>query len=165
MIALVGLMGSGKTTVGALVAERLGWALVDSDRELEAALGHTAKDVVAGEGAGALHEQEAAIAREHLCRGGEVVLTTAASVVDLPALRDLLRQRAFVVWLHAEPDVLGARAAGGAHRPLLGGDAVGALRQMAGRRNEHFAEVADLALDVTSAPPEELAAAIISALA
>jgi shikimate kinase len=115
-----------------------------------------------------LHRLEAEVLVEELDRADPVVVNAAASVVDDPALRRRLSERAFVVWLHADPGVLADRVAAGNRRPALGAEpllSAADIELLAAQRRDAFVEVADLAVDTTSAPPDQVARRIIEALA
>jgi shikimate kinase len=148
-IVLVGLMGSGKTTVGHLLAERLGYRFLDNDAGIEAEYEATGAELAERLGVEQLHRIEAAqLARALESFGSEdVVIAAAASVVDDPASRSRLADPT-VVWLDADPAYLAGRLDGEGHRRSLGIDAVTALAGQADIRREHFAAVADLVVPV-----------------
>lgn len=147
-IALVGLMGSGKTTIGAPLAQLLGWNYRDNDRELFARFGATAEGLTARHGLDAAHAAEAAVLLDLLAEGERVVITAAASTIESAACRRALRDHAFVVWLRADPEVLAARASAGAGRPWEH-DVAAQLRAQAKRRHPLLHNLADLILDTT----------------
>jgi shikimate kinase len=121
VIALVGLRGAGKTTVGALLAERLGWRFVDTDALVEARAGVTIAEIFAHQGEPAFRalEREAGLAT--LCEERVVVATGGGAVLD-EAVRARLAQ-VFTVWLQAPIPELAARIERGAGRPSLTGQA------------------------------------------
>lgn len=147
-IALVGLMGSGKTTIGTPLAQLLGWNYRDNDRELFARFGATAAGLTARHGLDAAHAAEAAVLLDLLGEGDRAVITAAASTVESAACRRALRDQAFVVWLRADPDVLAARASIGSGRPWEH-DVGAQLRAQAKRRHPLLHELADLTVDTT----------------
>ncbi|MGH9093097.1 MAG: shikimate kinase, partial [Acidimicrobiales bacterium] len=108
-LLLVGMMGAGKTTVGRLLADRLGCAYLDSDAQVEAATGRTVPDLFETVGEPAFREAEAAALREALAGDRPVVVSVAGGAVLDPANRDLLRRSGTVVWLRAHPATLAAR--------------------------------------------------------
>jgi shikimate kinase len=160
---LVGLMGSGKTTVGRALATALAVPFLDNDTMLDAACGSTAASIVAGSGVEALHAAEAAVARSALDHGGPAVVALAASVADDPAVVDALRaSEHHVVWLRAAPATLERRIAPLSHRPRAA--ALGeSIAEQAARRAASFGAVADQVLDVDGRSPADLVAAILSA--
>jgi shikimate kinase len=155
-IVMIGLMGSGKSTVGRVLAERLGVKFSDSDDYLQDVYGLSAREIAARDGADVLHEREA----EHVLAGlsgPPQVIAAAASTVEDPRVRDALRP-VFTVWVDAPDDVLARRMRSGDHRPDF------APAAMRARREPYFREVATLRLDVTTATPEESVKSVCEAL-
>jgi shikimate kinase len=147
-VVVIGLMGSGKTTAGRLIAEVLGLPFSDSDSFLQAEHGGTAAQIAAREGPETLHRYEA----EHVLRelaGDPKVIAAAASTVEVPEVRKALR-KAFVLWVDADDDVLAERMRSSAHRPDF------SPAEMRARREPYFREVADLTCDVGELTPEEV---------
>lgn len=158
-VVLVGLMGSGKSTVGALLAAGLGVDLRDSDADIEGDTGRTGRDIAARDGIDALHALETRHLLDALEEPGTTVICAAASTLDDALCRAALRApRHLVVWLRADPAVLAARQLPGDHRPDLGSDLAEVIRQQADRRTPALRAVADLALDATQAPDASVAA-------
>ena len=151
-------MGSGKTTVGRLLAERLDRPFVDSDEQVEARAGRTVRDIFESDGEPAFRRLEAAALDAAVSRDVPAVIAAAGGVVLDPANRDLLRRAGTVVWLRAEARVLAERATGGIHRPLLEHDPEGVLMRMQSERRPLYEDVADHVVDVGDRSPEELAA-------
>jgi shikimate kinase len=159
-IVLVGLMGSGKTTVGAALAAALGVPHRDSDTEIEGETGMTGRQHAARDGIDAFHALESRHLLNALEQPGSSVISTAASIVDDPACRQALRDPArLVVWLEASPAALATRLQPDDHRPAIGPDMAEVLVRQAVERTPALREVADLTLDATR-PPGELAEAI-----
>lgn len=147
-IALVGLMGSGKTTIGAPLAQLLGWNYRDNDRELVARFGATAAGLTARHGLDAAHAAEAAVLLDLLSEGERVVITAAASTIESDACRRALAEQAFVIFLKADPEALAARASAGSGRPWEH-DVLAQLRAQAKRRHPLLQQIADLTVDTT----------------
>lgn len=160
LLVLVGLMGVGKTTVGRRVADRLDWEFVDNDDWFEERTGTTAAGYTAEHGEQAMHELEWELVGEIVERSQPTVLAAPGSVVEGPAL-DL--GEAFVVWLRADPEVVGARVGRGDHRPLLGDDPTGVLTEQLQRRAPRYEELADVTLDVGGETPDEVAERVVAA--
>jgi shikimate kinase len=122
IIALIGLSGSGKSTVGRLLAEQLGWSLCDVDALIEEQAGQRIPAIFASEGEAGFRTRESAALRAALSRG-PCVVATGAGIVVREENRVLLRERALVVWLDAATDALLTRLRAHAEeRPLLAGD-------------------------------------------
>jgi shikimate kinase len=163
-VVLVGLMGSGKTSVGTRLAEALARPFRDSDQDLGDRYGQSAAEQAKRHGAEVLHEREAAMLREALAERPPAVIAAAASVVENPAAQAALAG-AYVVWLDAPPRVLAGRIAGGDdHRPQYHPDPETMLSQQYEQRAPRFREVADLTVDVSDIDPDEATSRIVAAL-
>jgi shikimate kinase len=164
-IVLVGLMGSGKTTVGRLLAQRLGRQLLDSDEMVETRTGRTVRQIWEADGEAAFRVEEARALGEALAAPEPSVVAAAGGVVLRDENRAALRAAdALVVWLRGEPDVLVERAVTGEHRPLLDDGPLAQLRGMARDREALYREVADVVVDVSATDPQALVGEIVSVL-
>ncbi|MSV28904.1 MAG: shikimate kinase [Bryobacterales bacterium] len=120
-VFLVGFMGSGKTTVGKLLAERLGWTFADLDDDVEAAAGMTVSGIFAARGEQEFRdiEHEALRARAQAVRDGERLVVALGGGAFVPERNvELLQACGTTVWLDAPLDVLRARVEPASHRPL-----------------------------------------------
>ena len=148
-IVLVGMMGSGKTTVGRMLAARLGRPLLDSDEIIERREGRTVRDIFANDGEEVFRAIEAEVLIESLAAADPSVIAAAGGVVLRPENRvALTTSGARVVWLRADPVILASRVKGGPHRPLLDDDPAEALRRMYELREPLYREVADAIVTV-----------------
>ena len=164
-VVLVGLMGSGKTTTGEILARRLGRPLFDSDRLVEAQTGRTVREIFEADGEDAYRTLETAALLDALAAGEPAVIAAAGGVVIREENRRALRDAdALVVWLRADLGVLTDRATAGTHRPLLDRDPAGMMAAMARDRDAWYREVADTVVDTTDRPPEEVAGEIVALL-
>ncbi|MDQ6832987.1 MAG: 3-dehydroquinate synthase, partial [Chloroflexota bacterium] len=163
-IVLVGLSGSGKSTVARLLAERLGWRAVGSDELLEQRAGKPIPRIFAEDGETAFRALESAALADACCEPRTVV-ATGGGVVTIEANWPVMRRDALIVHLGASPETLlrrleeHAQHAGQdvAARPLLAGaDPADALRVMMVRRAPAYAR-ADIALDTEGHAPEAVA--------
>ena len=151
-LVLVGLPGVGKSTIGAAVAERLGWPFVDLDREIERRAGRTVSEIFAGEiFAGAGEERFRELEREatrELVGRRRIVLAPGGGWAAQPGLVALLRPHATIIYLAASPAAVAGRlGAGRAERPLLAaGDAVSRLAALLAAREPHY-RAADHVID------------------
>ena len=118
-ILLTGFMGAGKTTVGALLAERLGWDFVDTDRIVEARAGMTVAEIFEKRGEAAFREMEAAAIGD-TASTDSLVVALGGGALEMAATRDLVAgwPNALVVFLDAPLETLLARCAGHADGPV-----------------------------------------------
>jgi shikimate kinase len=158
-VVLVGLMASGKSTVGRELAALLNRPLVDNDEQVLAMTGRTVAEISAHTGIAEMRRVEGEALAEALASPVPAVITAAAGVILDDHARLSLREP-FVVWLRAEPATLAARVARGPARPLLGDDPEAVLRAMEQERHPLYAEVADYAVDIDRLLPTNVAAAI-----
>ncbi len=143
-LALVGLMGAGKTTVGAEVARRLARELVDVDELIERTSGATVRELFAEEGEAAFRERERAAVAEVCAASEPLVIAPGGGAVLDPDTRKRLRERAVVVWLDASPATLAARVESCDERPLLArGAPEQTLRRLASLRAPAYEAAAD----------------------
>jgi shikimate kinase len=151
-IVLVGLMATGKTTVGTRVAAELHRPFFDSDEMIEEKTGHTVAQLWAEGGEPAFRDLEAKVFVDALDSAPPAVIAAAGGVVLREENRTRLHQAAArgaeVVWLRANPELLAARTQPGDHRPLLDGDPLGVLRRMATDRQALYEDVATRVIDV-----------------
>ena len=163
-LALVGARGTGKTSVGRIVAARLGLTFADADQELEQRAGRTIAAIFAEQGEPAFRVLEEATLGELTTRDG-LVLATGGGAVLREANRRALRSLGRVVWLTAGPDVLAERLRRDpAGRPAL--TAAGTLDEIAAvlaARLPLYLDVADATVDTTGRTAEEVADAVLAA--
>lgn len=151
-VVLVGLSGTGKTSVGRRIAALLRRPFVDADEEIEERTGRTVRGIFAADGEAAFRELEAEVMADVLASTDPAVIAAGGGAIVNAATRKLLTQPdVFVVWLTAAPEFLASRTTKKAHRPLLDGDPVGALRRLAEERAPWYEEVADATFDVQPA--------------
>ena len=163
-IALVGLMGVGKSTVGRRLAQRLGLSFVDGDDAIEAAARMTVSDIFAQLGEAEFRAGEARVMRR-LLEGPPIVLATGGGAVLNPDTRALMKEHATSVWLRADLKVVASRVQRRDTRPLLRGkDPLTALKAMAEVRYPVYGEVADLVVDVGAGAHAQAVDGIVAAL-
>jgi shikimate kinase len=117
-LALVGMPGCGKSTVGRQLARQLGLDFVDSDHEIELRIGMPIRDFFAAHGEPAFRDIEAEVIGQLSGRAG-IVLATGGGAVLRPSNRDALHSQMHVFYLRATPEDLYRRLRNDTHRPLL----------------------------------------------
>lgn len=155
-VVLVGLMGSGKTTVGRKLARLLGVTFVDADVEIEARTGRSVADWFAGPGEAAFRRTEADLLASMLAEPAPVVIGAGGGVVVTTQARAALAgPDVHVAYLHAEPAFLASRARAKPHRPLLAGDPVEVLTRLYTERDAWYRQVADVVVEVRPAHDQD----------
>lgn len=163
-IALVGMMGAGKSEAGRIAAARLRLPFIDLDARIEAAEGSRVAALFAERGEAAFRRLET-LHLSIVCRERKGVLASGGGAVLAAENRETLRRWGMTIYLRARPETLAARlAAGGAnHRPLLAGaEPVARLASILSAR-ARFYEEADLVLDTDGLTPAETAERIVRA--
>jgi len=146
-IFLVGLMGSGKTTIGRLLARRLGKRFVDSDHAIEARTGASIPWIFEIEGEASFRRREAETIRE-LTAQDDIVLATGGGAILNPASRALLAERGTVIYLRAGIGAILQRTSHDKNRPLLQtADPRRKLEELLAQRDPLYREIADLVID------------------
>ena len=142
MIILIGLPGSGKSTVGRHLARRLQQPFVDSDHAIEARLGCSIREFFEREGEDRFRDIEQEVIAQ-LCAPAEGVLVTGGGAVLRPANRETLRAAGTVVYLQSRPEDLMRRLRHDHKRPLLQvADPVARLRDLFAQRDPLYRETA-----------------------
>lgn len=164
-VALVGLMGSGKSSVGLRLAKALQADFIDADDEIKAAAGRTIAEIFEQYGEVEFRALERRVIARLMNETPKVIATGGGAFMD-PDTRDVVGRNAVSVWLKADLDVLVSRTAGRTHRPLLNsGDPRQILSNLIDARYPIYA-LADVAVESTAGiSHERMADRIISALA
>jgi shikimate kinase len=164
-IALIGLMGAGKSEVARRLAERLGASVADLDAMLEAEHGRSIAAQFASDGEPAFRRRESVILRRALDAGARVIACGGGVVLD-PANRALLRERCRVVWLEVSPAEAAHRVAATPDvRPLLeGGDPRERLAALADARSRLYADTAHHRVATDGRDPDQVADAVLAAV-
>lgn len=161
-IWLVGMMGSGKSTVGAALAELLGWEALDTDTLIERDAGEHIAELWRREGEAAFRAKEAEVIARVAAGDDRRVVSVGGGAVLHPGNRAQIGASGLVVWLRADPATLLSRVGSGAERPALGGDPRATLARIDADRRPFYRQVADLVVDVDGVAPADAAQTIIS---
>jgi len=163
-VVLLGMMGSGKSSVGRALADLTGWPFVDNDALVQAATGRTARQILAEAGEDAMRAAEGAALSRGLAVEPPAIVATAAGTVLEAEQRRLIDEGGFVVWLTATPEVLATRASGAAHRPWLEHDPAAWFEEAAATRNPLYRSISDLEIDTERLQPPDAARRILDAM-
>ena len=118
ILLLVGMMGSGKTSVGRMLAKKLELPFVDSDKEIEKSTGFTIADLFARYGEVEFRKgEEKVMAR--LLAGKPCVLSSGGGAFLSKKTRELAKEKALSIWIKVDAEVISTRTEGHTHRPLV----------------------------------------------
>jgi len=163
-IFLIGLMGAGKSTVGKVLAKKLGRRFLDADHVIEERCGVKIPVIFEMEGEEGFRKREAQVINE-ISSEHDIVLATGGGAVLLPENRKALSERGLVVYLHANPIELWHRTKGGEGRPLLrNGDAKKILGDLYALRDPLYREIADHVIDTGKPSVNQLVNTLIMQL-
>jgi shikimate kinase len=163
-VVLVGMMGSGKSSIGRRVALRLGIPFVDADAEIEKAAGMSIPDIFSVRGEAEFRSGEARVI-VRLLEGGPQVLSTGGGAFMNGDTRAAIAAKGISIWLNAEFDVLMKRIRRRHDRPLLKTDDPAAtLRKLMQERYPTYA-LADLTVHSREVPHDKIVDEIVAALA
>lgn len=162
-IALVGLMGAGKSTIGRQLADAIGAPFVDSDEEIEKAANLSIAEIFDRHGEAEFRRGERRVL-ERLLAGPPIVLATGGGAFIQPETRALMKARATIVWLKADMDVLWRRVSRRDTRPLLRQpNPRQVLEDLNEIRSPIYAE-AEIVVESGDGPASQTVAAILDAL-
>ncbi|GAB6990548.1 shikimate kinase [Paenibacillus pini] len=160
-IILIGMMGTGKSTVGAMLAEELGYSFVDLDAAIEAAEGMRIADMFEQQGESYFRQAETNTLRSLLSSEGRQVMATGGGCVLRGENCELMKQGGWVVALTATAEQIIERVSQHGHRPLLAGDAEQRVRAILEER-KHAYHFAHETIDTTERTPEDITRIILS---
>lgn len=156
-VILIGMMGSGKTTVGRVVAERTGREFIDLDQMIVDRTGKQITQLFQEIGEDGFRNIETKALKE-LTAATHAVISTGGGIVTRAENRRLLRESGIVIWLDAPPRELLKRIGNDDSRPMLhGGDPLKRIESLVAERREMYADASDIHLDTTEFTPEEIA--------
>ncbi|MGH7072655.1 MAG: shikimate kinase [Stellaceae bacterium] len=162
-VALVGLMGAGKSSIGRRLAQELTLPFIDADIEIEEAAGQSIEEIFTRHGEVFFRDGERRVVAR-LLEGPPHVLAAGGGAFMDPETRRLMEDHAITIWIKADIDILLARVARRNNRPLLkGGDPRQVLARLIAERHPIYAEAA-LSIDSGDGPPEEMVQRIMTLL-
>ncbi len=148
-IILTGFMGTGKTAVGTILADKLGYVFLDTDTMVEKDAGILIAEIFEKQGEAKFREVETKMLRKALDKEKIVISTGGGSVID-PDNRSLMKQKGVVIALTASPEIIYQRISKVENRPLLKTkDVLGKIKTLISHRSEFYRE-ADHIIDTTS---------------
>ncbi len=156
-MALIGMMGSGKTTVGFWLAQSEGLRFVDLDAAIEERQGRSVPELFEANGEDGFRDMEQSELAACLALPQPMVVACGGGAVLRAENRALLRDRAWVCWLRATVETLGQRVRAGENRPLLGDDPMADLTAISAARSGFYAETAHEIIDVDGMEAHQVA--------
>lgn len=162
-IALVGMMGTGKSHVGQALARALGWEFFDSDHVIEEKAGMPVSEIFATFGEEKFREVEKNTIAQLLAKG-RCVLATGGGAVMNDETRAALKAQALCVWLQADVAAILKRLEGNKSRPLLQTENPEETLRALMKNREHLYAQADVAFDTTAYPSAQSTSALIKTL-
>jgi len=163
-VVLVGMMGSGKTTVGRLVADRMNVEFADTDDEVESATGLDIPSLFETGGEGAFRAAESKLLVELLSVPGSRVVSAGGGAVLDESNRAAMRREATVVWLRADVGTLTDRLGTGEGRPLLARNPKRSIARIESERARIYESVADVVIDTDDRSADQVADAVVEAV-
>jgi shikimate kinase len=161
-IVLIGFMGSGKTSIGRLIAHRLGFEFVDTDTRVVERAGMQIADIFSKHGEAWFRDQESAVLRSFGVLKRAVV-STGGGILLRPENHELLRELGFVVWLTASEEVIFERVSRNKKRPLLHTtDPRATVHELLEQRRPLYEGAAQFTLDSSGLGHEAAADAVIA---
>lgn len=164
-IALIGLRGAGKSTLGAALAKHLGVPFVELDHEVEAEAGTSLHEIFLLHGQAGYRRYERRALERTLEKNDRCVIATGGSIVSEPGTYDLLLSACLTVWLRAAPEEHMTRvAAQGDYRPMAGNrEAMDDLRRILAGREALYAQ-ADVTIDTAGRTVEQSLSGLVRAV-
>lgn len=161
LLILTGFMGSGKSSVGKIVAERLGYRFIDLDAEIVAVAGCSINDIFARDGEHAFRTLESSQLEQILSTGERSVVATGGGAVISTQNRALMRTLGVIINLKVPLEQVLTRLKGCSDRPLLAGeDAESRAKALMNEREQFYAD-ADIRIDTDGKSVEDVAAEIL----
>ena len=163
-VLLVGMMGSGKSTIGRLLSAATGWPYIDNDELVRQAHGATARQILAERGEAQMRAAESEALARGVGAAAPTLIGVAAGTILEPADRERLRAGGIVVWLRADAAAIESRAMGADHRPWLDTGGESWIRETVSERDPLYASVADIVVDTGTKAAEASAEDLLASL-
>lgn len=165
IVVVIGMLGVGKSTVGAALAERLGWGFVDTDDLVSERVGEDVPGYINRAGMDAFRVAEQGVVASLASRADDVVVAVGGGSVIESANRAVLAALGHVVWLRATPaTLLDHLREDTRERPLLAGGVAEAIDRLIDERSELYAALATHVVDVDDRTPDDVANEVLLAL-
>lgn len=163
-VVLVGFMASGKSTIGRKLAKELGYRFVDTDEVIEARAGRPVRQIFEERGEAEFRKLETGVIAE-LAKDSRLVIASGGGMVLAPRNVELLKGRAFFVYLKTDSSVIYKRVRGSKNRPLLNvPDPLAEIEELMRGREKIYQQVADMTVDTGRATVGEAIKKIQGAL-
>ncbi|MDD3012776.1 MAG: shikimate kinase [Candidatus Gastranaerophilales bacterium] len=159
-IVLIGLMGSGKTTVGKLLAQKLDKKFIDTDEWIENEEKISINEIFSRFGESCFRNLETDILKK-ICLSGNQIISTGGGIVEKPQNIDILKKKGIVFYLYAPVEELYQRIKNEKNRPLLNNDAPKWALENLLKKREKFYELCDIKIDTTDKNVDQITSEII----
>lgn len=153
-------MGTGKSTIGKILAERIGWTFVDTDQEIAKREKQSIEEIFSNKGESYFRDVESRVLAD-LAKGDMQVVTTGGGVVIRKENFRHMRSNGFIISLHATPETIIERVKFQSGRPLLQGDVEERVRRILKERTGLY-DQGDLVIDTTSKSVDEIVHVIMN---
>lgn len=155
-ITIVGMMGSGKSTLGAALASTLGWPFFDSDKVIEAETGKTIPQIFETEGDAAFRQRERDTLTKLFTEHPRAIIATGGGSITIPETADMIFAQSLSLWVYAPVDILVSRTSRQSNRPLLKtGDPKEILTNLLEKREDIYRR-ADVHVETAEIPVAEV---------
>lgn len=163
-VLLIGMMGSGKSTIGRLLSAATGWPYMDNDELVHQSRGTTARQILAERGEAQMRAAESEALARGVAAAAPALIGVAAGTILERADREQMRAGGIVVWLRAGAAAIESRARGAEHRPWLDTAGESWIRDTVSERDPLYASVADFIVDTGTKAAEESAEELLATL-
>jgi shikimate kinase len=159
-IILIGLMGSGKTTIGKFLAQKLNKKFIDTDEYIETEEKISINEIFSRFGESCFRNLETDIIKK-ICQADNQIISTGGGIVERPKNLDILKKNGIIFYLYAPVEELYQRIKNEKNRPLLNNDAPKWVLEKLLNKREEFYELCDVKIDTTGKDIDQIAGEII----